>query len=74
MNIKNFLINKNSYQINTGILLFFYSLLDVFVNSFFNINILYFLPNTLNALIPLLIGFLGLYLIRIENSGSKLIN
>ena len=74
MNKENFLINKNSYQINTGILLSFFSLLDIFVNSFFNINILYFLPNMVNALIQFLLGFLGLYLIRVENSNVKLID
>ena len=74
MNKENFLINKNSYQINTGILLSFFSLLDIFVNSFFNKNILYFLPNMVNALIQFLLGFLGLYLIRVENSNVKLID
>ncbi len=55
----------------TGSFLFFLSVLDVFLNSFFNINITSFLPGFLGFIFPLIIGTIGLHLIRIEYSGLK---
>ena len=52
-----------------GSFLFFISILDVFLNSFFNVNLTGFLPNFLSFLLPLILGFIGLYFIRIEYSG-----
>ena len=49
----------------------FVSLIDVFLNSFFAINITSFLPGFLSFLLPLILGFIGLYFIRIELSGVK---
>ncbi len=70
----NFLKTKkdNFYtNLNLGFLLIFFSILDVFLNSFFNINLTFFLPNKISYLLPLIIGFIGLYFIRIEFSGIK---
>ena len=52
-----------------GSFLFFISILDVFLNSFFDVNLTGFLPNFLSFLLPLILGFIGLYYIRIEYSG-----
>ena len=54
-----------------GSFLFFISVIDVFLNSFFRINLTGFLPNLISFLLPLIIGFIGLYFIRIEFSGIK---
>ena len=54
-----------------GSFLFFISILDVFLNSFFRLNLTGFLPNFLSFLLPLILGFVGLYFIRIEYSGIK---
>ena len=58
----------------TGVILVFLSLLDVFINAFFNYNLFGFLPSQVSYFFPLLIGFIGLYLIRIEFSGIKLLD
>ena len=47
------------------------SFLDVFVNAFFNFNLMGFLPSQLSYFLPLMIGFIGFYLIRIEFSGVR---
>ena len=74
MNKINFL-RPNKSNLNTflylGSFFFFLSILDVFFNSFFSLNITSFLPAFLNFLFPLIIGFIGLYFIRIEYSGIK---
>ena len=62
--------NLNSY-LYLGSFLFFISIFDVFLNSFFKLNIIGFLPNFLSFFMPLLLGFIGLYFIRIEYSGIK---
>ena len=54
-----------------GSFLFFVSILDVLLNSFFSLNLTGFLPGFLSFLLPLIIGFIGLYIIRIEHSGIK---
>ena len=54
-----------------GSFLFFVSVLDVFLNSFFRVNLVGFLPNFLSFMLPLILGFIGLYFIRIEYSGIK---
>ena len=65
--------NINTY-LPTGSVLVLLSLLDVFINAFLNQNLLSFLPNQLSYFSPLIIGFIGLYLIRIEFSGIKLLD
>ena len=52
-----------------GSFLFFIAVFDVFLTSFFKINITSFLPNILSFLLPLILGTIGLHLIRIEFSG-----
>ena len=54
-----------------GIFLFSFSVLDVSLNSFFRLNITGFMPSSISFILPLIIGFIGLYLIRIEYSGIK---
>ena len=74
MNKINFLKPDKS-NLNTflylGSFLFFISILDVFLNSFFKVNFIGFLPNFLSFFMPLILGFIGLYFIRIEYSGIK---
>ena len=62
--------NLNTF-LYLGSFLFFLSVLDVALNSFFSLNITTFLPGFLSFLLPLILGFIGLYLIRIEFSGIK---
>ena len=64
--------SNNLYKyIYAGSLLFFISTLDVFLNSFFAINMTSFLPDFISFILPLVLGLFGLYLIRIEFSGIK---
>ena len=64
-------INKDNFSnyLYSGVFLIFISFLDVFLNSFFSINITYFLPGFLSYVLPLVFGFIGLYFIRVEHSG-----
>ena len=74
MNNLNFLTpdKKNIYKyLYLGLFLISFSILDVFLNSFFKINLIFFLPSILSFILPLIIGFIGLHLIRIEYSGVK---
>ena len=65
--------SKNNIKTYVPIGLFLVSLsfLDVFVNAFFNFNLMAFLPSQLNYFLPLILGFIGFYLIRIEFSGVR---
>ena len=65
--------NKDNLQVflYTGSILFFISLFDVFLSSFFNYNLTSFLPDILSFWLPLVIGLIGLHLLRIEFSGIK---
>ena len=62
--------NLNTF-LYLGSALFFIGVLDVFLNAFFSSNITGFLPTSLSFLFPLIIGFIGLFFIRIENSGIR---
>ena len=62
--------NLNTF-LYLGSFLFLISVLDVFLNSFFSLNLTGFLPGFLSFLLPLILGFIGLYFIRIEFSGIK---
>ena len=55
----------------TGSFLIFISIFDVFLSSFFKINLTGFLPGPISLFLPLIIGLIGLHLIRIEFSGLK---
>ena len=57
-----------------GLSLVSFSVLDVFANAFFNFNLMAFLPSQLSYFLPLIIGFIGFYLIRIEFSGVRLLD
>ena len=54
-----------------GVVLVTMSFLDVFINAFFDYNLLGFLPNQISYFSPLILGFIGFYLIRIEFSGVR---
>ena len=62
--------NIKSY-LPIGITLVLLSILDVFVNAFFNYNLLGFFPSQISYFSPLIFGFIGFYLIRIEFSGIR---
>ena len=62
--------NLNTF-LYLGLFLFFFSILDVFLNSFFRLNLTSFLPGFLGFIFPLILGFVGLYFIRIELTGIK---
>ncbi len=65
--------NKQNFYVYfyTGIALFTLSVLDVFLSSFFEINTTSFLPSSISFILPIIIGTIGLHLIRIEYSGIK---
>ena len=65
--------NLKSY-LPVGITLFSMSLVDVFVNAFFNYNLSGFFPSQISYFSPLIFGFIGLYLIRIEFSGIRFLD
>ena len=62
--------NLNTYLYIGSFLLFIIDY-DVFLNSFFSLNLTGFLPGFLSFLLPLILGFIGLFFIRIELSGIK---
>ena len=41
------------------------------MNSFFQVNLVGFFPGIISYFFPLIIGFIGLYLIRLEFSGIR---
>ena len=57
-----------------GSFLFFISVIDVLLNSFFSLNITGFLPGFLSFFTPLIFGMIGLHLIRIEFSGIRILD
>jgi len=63
-------LNLNTF-LYLGSFLFLFSILDVFLNSFFSLNLTGFLPAFLSFILPLILGFVGLHFIRIELSGIK---
>ena len=76
MLLNNFKPTKD--KINTflpiGSIFVIFAFVDVLTNTFLNHNITGFLPQTISYFIPLLLGFIGFYLIRIEFSGNKLLD
>ena len=61
-------------SLSIGIPLIALSFIDFFSNTFLNSNITGFLPDTLSYFFPLIIGTLGLYFVRIEFSGIRLLD
>ena len=76
--MKNILIKPNKENltkfVTIGGSLIFISFFDVLVNTFLNLNFTSFLPSKLSYFAPLIVGTIGLYLIRIEFSGNKLLD
>ncbi len=74
MNNINFL-KPNRYNFKTylyiGSTLIILGIFDVFLRSFFSLNFTSFLPNFINLLFPLILGLVGLEMIRLEYSGIK---
>jgi len=60
--------------VSFGTSLIIISLLDILFYTFFDFNITGFLPDKASYLAPLIIGTVGLYLIRIEFSGNKILD
>ena len=71
----NLIVKPSKENIKTyvpiGLFLVSLSFLDVFINAFFNFNLMGFLPSQLSYFLPLILGFIGFYLIRIEFSGVR---
>jgi len=63
--------DKLNLFISIGAFLFVLGIIDVILNSFFEINITSVLPRWLNYFTPLIFGFVGLHYIRIEFSGNR---
>ena len=76
--MKNILIKPSKEKLNSFVSFgsFFISIafIDVLANTFLNLNFTSFLPGKLSYFAPLIIGTIGLYLIRIEFSGNKLLD
>jgi general L-amino acid transport system permease protein len=65
--------NLNTY-LYTGVILVAFSIFIVFLNSFFNKDIVSFLPGPISFFLPLILGFIGLHLIRIDYSGLRFLD
>jgi len=63
--------DKLNLFVSIGAFLFVLGIIDVILNSFFEINITSVLPRWLNFFTPLIFSFIGLYYIRIEFSGNR---
>ena len=61
-------------SLSIGLPLIVLSFIDFFGNTFLNTNITGFLPNTLSYFFPLIAGAIGLYFIRIEYSGVRILD
>ena len=62
--------NIKNYSI-IGSVLILISLIDVISNAFLKTNLTSFLPGSLSSLFPLIIGLIGLNMMRIDYSGNK---
>ena len=71
--LKPSITNFQTYLI-VGSSLIFLSIFDVILRSFFNLNFSTFLPGILNFFFPLIIGLIGLQMIRLEYSGIKIVD
>ena len=76
--MKNILIKPNKDNMKTfvsmGSCLILMCFIDLLASTFFSINFTSFLPSNLSFFTPLILGTLGLYLIRIDFSGNKLLD
>ena len=62
--------NIKNYSI-IGSVLILISLIDVISNAFLKTNLTSFLPGSLTTLFPLILGLIGLNMMRIDYSGNK---
>ena len=66
------MISKNfTTNLYLGSFLILVSLIDVTLNSFFKFNFTNFLPGSISFFLPLILGTIGLYLIRSDYTGLK---
>ncbi len=66
------MISKNfTTNLYLGAFLILVSLIDVTLNSFFKLNFTNFLPGSISFFLPLILGTIGLYLIRSDYTGLK---
>jgi general L-amino acid transport system permease protein len=66
------MISKNfTTNLYLGSFLILISLIDVTLNSFFKLNFTNFLPGSISFFLPLILGTIGLYLIRSDYTGLK---
>ena len=72
------ILKPNRDNLNTslsiGLPLIVFAFIDFFGNTFLNTNITEFLPSTLSYFFPLVVGSIGLYFIRIEYSGIRILD
>ena len=66
--------NNLNTSLSIGLPLVVLGFIDFFGNTFLNTNITEFLPNTLSYFFPLIAGAIGLYFIRIEYSGIRILD
>ncbi len=73
--MKNIIIKPNKENLTTfvsvGGFFILISFIDVLMNTFLDLNITSFFPEKLSFFMPLILGIIGLYLIRIDFSGNK---
>jgi len=76
MNINLIKPNKENLTnyVSIGGFLVLLGFIDFLANTFFNLNVTGFLPEKLSYFIPIIFGTIGLYLIRIEFSGNRLLD
>ena len=72
------LLKPNKENLNLflvlGVLFFALGIFDFSLNNFYEKNITGFLPGFISFFTPLIFGMIGLYLIRIEFSGIRLLD
>jgi len=72
------ILKPNRDNLNTslsiGLPLIVLGFIDFFGNTFLNTNITAFLPSSLSYFFPLIVGSIGLYFIRIEYSGIRILD
>ncbi|MAH53398.1 MAG: amino acid ABC transporter permease [Candidatus Pelagibacter sp.] len=66
--------DKLNLFVSVGALLFVLGIIDVILNSFFEMNITSFLPRWINYFTPLVFSFVGLHYVRIEFSGIRILD
>ena len=76
MNLITLKPNKENLQtyLTLGFSLLSIGFIDIIISTFLKFNITSFLPSTISYLSPLLLSAIGLYFIRIEYSGNKMLD